>query len=138
MKTLKGLEKLAIDANPILSAVIGGSARSIFLKAEAISFHITSQNFKEVEYYIPILSDKRHIPEEDLYLALSLLPLVVHDEDFYKDRLKKAQMLIGKCDPDDAPLLALALKLSCPIWSNDKDFEISGLVVYTTLDLIKE
>ncbi len=138
MKILSGLEKLAVDANPILSAVIGGSARAVFLKAENTSFHTTAFNFKEVEKYIPVLSTKRNIPEEDLYLALSLLPLSVHAEGFYKDKMKKARDLLSKRDPDDAHLLALAIKLDCPIWSNDKDFENLEVKVYTTLDIIRE
>ncbi len=45
--------------------------------------------------------------------------------------------MIDKIDPDDIHLLALALKLNCPIWSNDKDFEGLGVEVYSTLDLIR-
>lgn len=137
MKTLKSLEKLAVDANPILSAIIGGNAREAFIKVEGTSFYTTSFNFKEVEKYIPILSTKRGIPSEDLYLILSTLPLFVCNEDFYKDRIKKAKTLIAKRDPDDVHILALCLTLQCPIWSNDKDLENLGIEVYSTLDLIK-
>lgn len=136
MKTLKSLEKLAVDANPILSAIIGGIARDVFLKADTSSFYTTAFNFKEVERYIPVLSSKREIPAEDLYLALSTLPLFVCEENFYTDKIKEAKRLIEKRDPDDIHLLALALKLKCPIWSNDKDFEDLEINVYRTLDLI--
>lgn len=138
MRTLKNIEKLAVDANPILSAIIGGSARDVFLKAEATSFYTTAFNFKEAERYIPVLSAGRGVPVEDLYLALSTLLLFVCNEDFYKDQIKKAQALIGKRDPDDFHLLALALKLDCPIWSNDKDFENLGISVYKTLELVRD
>jgi len=36
-------------------------------------------------------------------------------------------------DEKDTPFLALALKLQCPVWSNDGDFEKQNLVeVYKT------
>ncbi len=137
MRTLRRIEKLAVDANPVVSAIIGGSARAVFLAAEHVSFYAARFNFREVEKYIPALAAERKIPLEDLYLALSMLPLAVCDEDFYKPKIRQAGKLIGKRDPDDAHLLALALKLDCPIWSNDRDFEGLGVRVYTTLDLIK-
>lgn len=60
------------------------------------------------------------------------------DIEFYRDAFRKAKTMIAERDPDDIHLLALALKLSCPIWSNDKDFEGHGVRVYSTLDLIKK
>jgi predicted nucleic acid-binding protein len=135
---LKDIEKLAVDANPILSAVIGGQARSVFLEGEKISFYTTLFNFREVEKYLPALASKRSLPIDDLYFALSTLPVSVCDVEFYKDTLKKAKNLIGERDADDIHLLGLALKLSCPIWSNDKDFDDMGIAVYSTLSLIRK
>jgi predicted nucleic acid-binding protein len=138
LRILKDIEKLAVDANPILSAIIGGKARSIFLDADHISFYTTLFNFKEVEKYIPTLASKYSLPLDDLYLALSTLPISVCDVEFYKETLKKATSLIGDRDPDDIHLLGLALKLSCPIWSNDRDFDDVGIKIYSTLALIRK
>ena len=138
MRILKDIEKLAVDANPILSAIIGGKATSVFLNADHISFYTTLFNFKEVEKYIPTLASKRSLPLDDLYLALSTLPVSVCDVEFYKDTLRKAESLIGDRDPDDIHLLGLALKLSCPIWSNDRDFDDVGIKIYSTLALIRK
>ncbi|MEW6053614.1 MAG: PIN domain-containing protein [Nitrospirota bacterium] len=135
---MKDIEKLAVDANPILSAIIGGRARAVFLEADHISFYTTLFNFKEVEKYIPILAAKRSLPLDDLYLALSSLPISVCDLEFYKAALKKAERLIGGRDRDDVHLLGLALKLSCPIWSNDRDFDGVGVKIYSTLALIRK
>ncbi len=135
---MKDIEKLAVDANPILSAIIGGKARSVFLDADDISFYTTIFNFKEVEKYIPVLASKRSLPLDDLYLALSTLPISVCDIEFYKDTLKKAESLIGDRDPNDIHLFGLALKLSCPIWSNDRDFDDVGIKIYSTFALIRK
>ncbi len=49
----------------------------------------------------------------------------------------QAARRIGKRDPDDNDLLALALALDVPIWSNDKDFEAAEIEFYTTARLFK-
>lgn len=135
---MKNIEKLVVDANPILSAIIGGNARAAFLSAGNTIFYTTVFNYKEVEKYIPVLASKRDIPMEDLYMALSMLPLSVCDVDFYKNKVNQAKKLIENRDPNDVHLLALALRLGCPIWSNDKDFKGLEIRVYSTLDLIME
>jgi len=138
LKILEDIEKLAVDANPILSAIIGGNARSVFLDADHISFYTTLFNFREVEKYIPTLASKRSLPLDDLYLALSTLPISVCDVEFYKATLREAERLISDRDPDDIHLLGLALKLSCPIWSNDRDFDDVGIKIYSTLALVRK
>ena len=40
-------------------------------------------------------------------------------------------------DPDDVALLALALHLGLPIWSNNRDFEDARVRWYTTAQLLK-
>ncbi len=35
-------------------------------------------------------------------------------------------------DPDDWPTVALALKLSLPVWSQDKDLADAAIEVFTT------
>lgn len=136
MKISKGIEKLAVDANPILSAIIGGKAREIFLTKNTL-FYTTVFNFKEVEKYIPILASRRGIPAEDLYMALSMLTLYIYDAGSYKNRINQANKLIEKRDPKDIHLLALALKIECPIWSNDTDLQGLGVKVYSTMELIR-
>ena len=43
---------------------------------------------------------------EDLYLALSMLPVSVFEEEFYKNKMKSAERMIRKRDRDDVHLLA--------------------------------
>jgi predicted nucleic acid-binding protein len=35
-------------------------------------------------------------------------------------------------DPDDWPVLACALLLNCPIWTDDRDFFGTGVATWTT------
>ena len=55
----------------------------------------------------------------------------------YQQKLPTAGRRIGKRDPDDVDVLALALTLNVPVWSNDNDFEDSGVEWHTTAELLK-
>ena len=41
-------------------------------------------------------------------------------------------------DPDDMDVLALTVKLQCPLWSNDNDFDEAGVTRYTTAQLLRQ
>lgn len=47
-----------------------------------------------------------------------------------------ARKRIGGRDRDDVDLLALAIQLKIPVWSNDNDFENTGVIWYTTVSLL--
>ena len=52
--------------------------------------------------------------------------------------VKEASKRLSGRDEDDVELLALALKLEIPIWSNDRDFRHAEIEVYTTARLLKK
>ncbi len=39
---------------------------------------------------------------------------------------------IGQRDPDDWPIVATALALNCPVWTEDRDFFGSGVATWTS------
>ena len=43
---------------------------------------------------------------------------------------------MGRRDRDDVELLAMAIHLKLPVWSNDNDFEDTGTAWYTTASLL--
>jgi predicted nucleic acid-binding protein len=45
---------------------------------------------------------------------------------------------IGQRDPGDIPILALALTLNLPLWSNDKHFKDVGVEWYTPERLVRQ
>lgn len=135
MATSRLPEKLAVDANPILSAVIGGSALKGFWDSRLL-LHTTVHTVGEVLEYLPRLAQRTGIPIQEALASLYLLPLTPHGRPFYRSKIAKASKLIGDRDPDDVDLLALALKLKIPIWTNDKDFENAGIATYTTAQLL--
>lgn len=135
------MKALVVDANCILQAVLGSRASEVFRCLESrVRFHTALPVFAEVLEYIPILSEKKSMGLNDLFVALQMLPLEIHELHFYQQEYEEARKRIGKRDPDDVPLLALAMKLQCPIWTNDKDFQIesvkSVVKVFDTASLI--
>ncbi len=137
MPTSNPLKKLAADANVILFAVAGKAALRVFLK-EDIEIVATQFNIDEVREYLSVIADKYGLAEEILESQLKLLPLKIYSQDQYKSFLPKASKIMSGRDMDDIELLALALKLKAPVWSNDRDFTASSVKVYTTAKLLKE
>lgn len=136
MQILTPLKKLAADANVILSAVAGKAALRVFLK-EDIDIVTTQFNIDEVREYLDVIAEQYGISEEILDSQLKLLPLKIYPRHSYEDLIQKASKKLSGRDEDDSELLALAMKLKIPVWSNDRDFQHSGIEVITTAKLLK-
>ena len=74
---------------------------------------------------------------DTLLLTLAALPVTVVERSEYEHHLPEAERRIGKRDPDDVDVLALALDLKLAVWSNDNDFEAAGVDWHTTAEILK-
>lgn len=120
--------------------MIGGRARNIFLSPAVGEFATTVKTFQEVLRYIPEIARKAKragVTQAELYMALAAMPLRLYGPDSYHEQRAEAERRIAHRDPDDVDLLALALQLGCPIWSNDADFEKAGIELYPTAQLLQ-
>jgi hypothetical protein len=68
------------------------------------------------------LADLYKLDLDTLHAAIEVLPVDRYSETDYVSQIKQAGVLIEHRDPDDGHIVALALKLGVPIWSNDNDF----------------
>ena len=91
----------------------------------------------EVYEYLPSLARKKRLPLDTLMLTLAALPVTVVDRLEYRGSLAEAARRMRSRDPDDIDVLALALHLGLAVWSNDNDFEVSGIEWHTTAELLK-
>jgi predicted nucleic acid-binding protein len=130
--------KLAADANVLLAAVLGGQARLILGNTEIEEILTAETTFAEVEEYAVVLARKRRLPTDLLLLAVASLPVTIVEREAYAKSISKAKRRIGPRDPDDVDILALAIQFGIPIWSNDRDFENSGVQLYTTEDSLRK
>lgn len=129
-------QAIIIDANQMISALLGGKAREI-LYSEYFFFFSTERKTWEVKRYIPMISIKTGASDEKVLKAFELFPVIACQDSFFEKQLERAHELIGSRDPTDVDLLALALKLQCRLWSHDRDFQgIEDIVVVTTDDLL--
>ena len=129
--------RLVVDANPILAALLGGQARRVFFETSIREFAVPEVVLSEVREHVPRLAKKVGTMPAFLEYALDLLPLRRYPAQAYRRTMVEARRRIGKRDPDDIDVLALALRLQAPLWSNDRDFEGTGIEQLTTPDLLK-
>jgi predicted nucleic acid-binding protein len=122
--------KLAADANVLLSALTGGQAVRVLRHAAIEGILTTEYTLAEVREYAPQLARKKRLPVDVVLLAAATLPVTTVARGEYTSSLPEARKRIGRRDPDDVEILALALHLGLPVWSNDNDFrerELSGI-----------
>lgn len=127
---------IVIDANILIRAVLGRRVRHLIetYSEKRIRFYAPETVFTEAEKYLPVLLAKRGRPTADVVAAIDYFRTIVEpvDQDFYSMFEAEArQRLLGR-DEEDWPVLATAIALNCPIWTEDQDFFGTGVAVWTT------
>ncbi len=92
----------------------------------------------EVQEYAGILARKKRLAEDLVVLAVGALPVTVVERTAYTAAIPEATRRVGRRDPDDIELLALAISFNVPVWSNDKDFSGAGVEWLTTEALLRQ
>lgn len=133
---------LVVDANIVVSALLKNSVTRKELlcqKTEELFApdFINEELLKYSEEFARRLkSDKKQI-EETIGLIFDTAKIQVIAMEEYCEFLPKALQISP--DKNDVPYFALALKLSCPLWSNDKALKKQSKVkVLSTSELPKE
>lgn len=126
---------LILDANILIRAVLGLKVRNLILdNAEKVRFFVPEVCLADAKKYLPeILSSKGLNPS----LAIDVLDgLMSHihllESDWFEDFEEASKERMQSRDPDDWPVLAAALALDCPIWTQDADFFGVGVVTWST------
>lgn len=126
---------IVLDANILIRAVLGQRARQLILDHVAeVSFFAPDVAFADAHEYLPPLLEKRGISVAPAMAVLKALADVVRPmgAEFYQQQESRALARIGDRDADDWPVLACALMLGCPIWTEDADFFGTGVATWTT------
>lgn len=129
---------LVLDANILIRAVLGQRVRRILENhADSISFFVPETAYAEAEEHLAALVVKRGgDPSKAVRLLRSMAALgtVVH-RDLYEDFEAEARKRLAARDPEDWPILAAALALDCPIWTEDTDFFGCGVATWTSASI---
>lgn len=126
---------VVLDANILIRAVLGKRVREIFeMYSARARFFAPDSAFAEAREHLPGLLLKRGIdPEAALGVLAELVNLVgCVDREIYGPFETAARQRLQKRDEEDWPVLATALALECPIWTEDADFFGAGVATWTT------
>lgn len=118
-------------------AIAQGKALELFFNSglEVVAPSFIIEEFKE---HIDEISEKSGLNNIELITFLLLLGQRIrfYETSEFRDLLDDAKNITK--DPDDIEYLALALKLNCPIWSEDNGLiEQNKINVITTAKLMK-
>ena len=126
---------LVLDANILVRAVLSAKVRTWLEPSTSnIRFFTPDVCFDDAHKYVPLIFEKRKLPSEPAMEVLAGISRIVQivEADIYGDYREEAKQRIAVRDPDDWPIVATALALNCPIWTEDADFFGAGIATWTT------
>lgn len=126
---------LVLDANVLIRAVLGVRVRTLIEQhAGSVPMYAPESAFQEVREHLPSVFERRGLSPAVALLVFERLTGMVSSlpEEFYTAAESEARARLGRRDPEDWPVLACALMLECPIWTEDTDFFGSGVPTWTT------
>ncbi|MBM3783767.1 MAG: nucleotide-binding protein [Acidobacteria bacterium] len=126
---------LVLDANILIRAVLGSRVLGLLRQyAGPVEFLAPDVAFQEAREHLPGVLETRKIPVAPAMATLDLLIGLVQtvEAETYATFESVARERIDRRDKDDWPVLAAALALGCPIWTEDTDFFGCGVATWTT------
>jgi predicted nucleic acid-binding protein len=126
---------LVLDANILIRAVLGHKVRDLIMAyADQIDFFASNDCFEDARKYLPELLLKRGLAVESALEVLQIIERLVQPvESEWLDAFEsQSRLRLKQRDEQDWPILAAALALNCPIWTEDADFFGVGVATWTT------
>ena len=119
---------IVLDANILIRAVLGTRVLELIqAHADTVKFFAPDVAYADARKYLPALLKKRGVDPIPAMLVLDALERIVHPMD-----MQQALRRIEMRDADDWPVLACAMVLGCPVWTEDADFFGTGVATWTT------
>lgn len=126
---------IVLDANILIRAVLGKRVRElIFTNASEVKFFAPDVAYADARKYLPSLLKKRGVDDAAALHVLDCLEAIVQpiDAELYSGMQQPALQRIAARDADDWPVLACAMMLGCPVWTEDADFFGTGVATWTS------
>jgi predicted nucleic acid-binding protein len=117
-------------ANILIRAVLGQRVGELILQnANIVKFFAPAIAFSDARKYLPALLEKRGVRGATALAVLDTLATVVQivDEELYVGMQAQALQRIAMRDAVDWPVLACAMSIDCPVWTEDADFLVPAL-----------
>ncbi|MCX6709271.1 MAG: PIN domain-containing protein [Candidatus Woesearchaeota archaeon] len=130
---------LVVDANILMSALIATEGKTCDLMFDdRLTLFAPEFLFDEIEKHKEEVFLKSGLSEADFELFMSIISsrIEILPRNEFEKHIPEAREITP--DPDDSEYFALALKLGCGIWSNDKRLKNQYKIrVYSTKDLLR-
>ena len=126
---------IVLDANILVRAVLGRRVRELIIEHTAsVKFFAPDVAYADARKYLPALLEKRGVDATAAEPVLSELEHIVQpvDAELYDGMRQQALQRIAARDADDWPVLACAMVMGCPVWTEDTDFFGTGVPIWTT------
>lgn len=130
--------EVVIDANILFSALIKNSLTSDLIFMGGLRLFSPDFMIEEFLKYESLILEKTKRTKPEVIKNLHLLKdiILIVPEEEYEKYIDSAREISP--DAKDVLYLSLALKLKCPIWSNDKRLKNQEAIkVYSTSDLLE-
>ena len=126
---------IVLDANILIRAVLGKHVPAMVERySNEVRFFAPQIAFEEAVRHLPTIAERRRWDAAPLLESVERLRHVVEpvELDIIGPFRDAALARIGTRDPMDWPVVATALALDCPIWTEDQDFFGTGVATWTT------
>ena len=130
------MKRVVLDANILIRAVFGDRVAALLKSYEdSVEFYTPKACLAEAKKHVPKIAARRGV---ELSLAEPVLNgffsglIQLVDRTLYEPFEARARARISSRDPDDWPIVATALLLDAPIWTDDADFFGTGVAIWTT------
>jgi predicted nucleic acid-binding protein len=132
---MTGQKVLVLDANILIRAVLGQRVRHLIKQyQDRVDFYVPDLCLVEARRHLPgILSDRGVQVEPGVAMLEEISSLMEPVSPGLYARFKiPALQRVSSRDPKDWPIVATALLLRCPIWTEDRDFFGIGIPTWVT------
>lgn len=129
------VKAIVLDANILIRAVLGSKVRDLIAEhTSTVKFFAPDMAYADARKYLPALLEKRGVESQAALSVLDYLESVVQVIDFelYAGFQQQALQRIAVRDADDWPVLACAMVIGCPVWTEDADFFGTGVATWTS------
>jgi predicted nucleic acid-binding protein len=129
---------IVLDTNILIRAILGKRVPHLLEKYRFNCNFVTPELcYQELSNHLPQILQKRDLPLETFSDAIEKLTKIVMPiaEEVYSENEDDAKKRVGERGLNDWQILALALSLNSPIWTEDQDFFGVGIATWNTRNI---
>jgi predicted nucleic acid-binding protein len=125
--------RLILDSNILVRAVLGIRVRDLLEQYSVqVDLFAPDSAFLEVEEHLPKILVNRRLPAVTPMAVYSHVKLLIHELSIETYGVWETEARLRLHDPDDWTVLACAMALDCPIWTEERDFFGAGIATWSS------